>query len=101
MTGFLTEDNVFARTGFPKFVHTRLCVIERRCRLQPERLTVLRNSKYVKGGNHGLGLIPLFQVNLTIELLNDLIAFASALFEFLPVQNLYGTACVVDDLFPL
>src|ERR1700730_2553440 len=101
VTGFLAEDDVFARTGFPKFDHTCPCIIERRCRLQPERLTVLRNSKYVKRGNHGFGLIPLFQVNLAVELLNDLIAFASALFEFLPVQNLHRTTCVVDDFFLL
>jgi hypothetical protein len=34
-------------------------------------------------------LSPLLQVDLTIELLNDLIALASGLFEFLPIENLH------------
>lgn len=42
---------------------------------------------------HGVGLQthldlrPLLQVDFTIELLNDLIALTSRLFEFLPIEN--------------
>lgn len=127
MTCFLAQDEVFAWTGFPNLMHPCLCSVKRRRRLQPEWLAVRQNVKNIKGWNHelaapfvrdslsqkqsciqsgslywlGIDLISLLEVNLTVELLNDLIALTSRPFELLTIQDPYRTSRIVDDLFSL